>query len=158
MLKVKFQYFGHLIWTGDSLEKSLMLGKMEGRRRRGIRGWDGWMASLKQWAWTWTNFRRWWETGRPGVLKSMGLQIVRHDWTIEWQKEQIPNLLQLSKLSIIFTIWAIREVPIFFPVKDNTRKYKSRNGALFHKTYDTETKSHVFRTHMYIISLKKLGK
>ena len=35
MLKLKFQYFGHLMWTDDSLEKSLMLGKIEGRRRRG---------------------------------------------------------------------------------------------------------------------------
>ena len=38
MLKLKLQYFGHLMGTVDSLEKSLMLGKMEGRRRRGIRG------------------------------------------------------------------------------------------------------------------------
>ena len=36
MLKLKLQYFGHLIWRGDSLEKSLMLGKIEGRRRRGL--------------------------------------------------------------------------------------------------------------------------
>ena len=35
MLKLKFQYFGHLMWTADSLEKTLMLGKIEGRRRRG---------------------------------------------------------------------------------------------------------------------------
>ena len=35
MLKLKFQYFGHLIWRADSFEKTLMLGKMEGRRRRG---------------------------------------------------------------------------------------------------------------------------
>ena len=50
MLKLKLQYFGHLIRTADSLGKSLMLGKIEGRRRRGpIRGQDGWMASPKQW-------------------------------------------------------------------------------------------------------------
>jgi len=71
MLKLKLQYFGHQMQTDDSLEKSLMLGKMEGRRR-GVRGWDGWMASLMQWTWTWVNFRRWWGTGRPGVLQSMG--------------------------------------------------------------------------------------
>ena len=39
MLKLKFQYFGHLMRTADSLEKSLMLGEIEGRRKRGIRGW-----------------------------------------------------------------------------------------------------------------------
>ena len=36
--------------------------------KEGIRGWDGWMASLMQWTWTWANFRRWWGTGRPSVL------------------------------------------------------------------------------------------
>ena len=46
----------------------------------GIRGWDGWMASPMQWAWTWTNFGRWWGTGRPCILQSMGSQRVGHDW------------------------------------------------------------------------------
>ena len=46
MLKLKLQYFGHLMWRADSLEKTLMLGKIEGRRKRNDRGWDGWMASL----------------------------------------------------------------------------------------------------------------
>ena len=48
MLKLKLQYFGHLMWRADSLEKTLMLGKIEGRRRRNNRGWDGWMASPTQ--------------------------------------------------------------------------------------------------------------
>ena len=79
MLKLKLQYFDHLMWRADSLEKSLMLGKIEGRRRRGIRGWDGWMTSLMQWTWTWANFGRWWRTGRAGVLQSIGSQGVRHN-------------------------------------------------------------------------------
>ena len=74
MLKVKLQYFGHLMWTADSLEKSLMLGKIEGKRRRGVRGYNGWMASPMQWTWTWANFRRWWGTGRPGVPQFKGSQ------------------------------------------------------------------------------------
>ena len=49
MLKLKLQYFGHLMRRADSIEKTLMLGKIEGRRRRGIRGWDGWIASPVQW-------------------------------------------------------------------------------------------------------------
>ena len=48
MLKLKRQYFGHLMWRTDSFEKTLMLGKIEGGRRRGNRGWDCWMASLTQ--------------------------------------------------------------------------------------------------------------
>ena len=46
MLKMKLQYFCHLMQTADSLKKTLMLGKIEGERRRGDRGCDGWMASL----------------------------------------------------------------------------------------------------------------
>ena len=42
ILKLKLQYFGHLMRRADFLEKTLMLGKIEGRRRRGNRGWDGW--------------------------------------------------------------------------------------------------------------------
>ena len=56
MLKLKLQYFGHLMWRADSFEKTLMLGKIEGRRRGGgDRGWDGWMASLTQWTWVWVD-------------------------------------------------------------------------------------------------------
>jgi len=49
MLKLKLQYFGCLMHRANSLEKTLMLGKIEGRRRRDDRGRDGWMASLTQW-------------------------------------------------------------------------------------------------------------
>ena len=45
MLKLKLQYFGHLMWRADSFEKTLMLGKIEGRGEGDDRGWDGWMAS-----------------------------------------------------------------------------------------------------------------
>jgi len=50
-LKLKLQNFGHLMRRADSLEKTLMLGKFEGRRRRGRRGGDGWMASSTQSTW-----------------------------------------------------------------------------------------------------------
>ena len=49
MLKLKLQYFGHLMRRVDSLEKTLMLGKTESGRRRDDRGWDGWMASPTRW-------------------------------------------------------------------------------------------------------------
>ena len=47
------------------------------------RGWDGWMASLTQWTWVWVNSGSWWWTGRPGMLRSMGLQRVGHHWVTE---------------------------------------------------------------------------
>ena len=67
----------------DSFEKILMLGKTEGRKRRGHRGWDGWMASPTQWTWVWVNSGSWWWKGRPGVLHSMGSQRVWHKWGTE---------------------------------------------------------------------------
>ena len=83
MLKLKLQYFGYLMWRTDSFEKTLMLGKIEGRRRRDDRGWDGWMASPTQWTWVWVNSGSWWWTGRPGMLQSMGSQRIGHDWAAE---------------------------------------------------------------------------
>ena len=62
-LILKLQYFGHLIRRANSLEKTLMLGKTEGRRRRG-RHQDGWMASPTQWTGVWARSRRWWRTGK----------------------------------------------------------------------------------------------
>ena len=77
------QYFGHLIQRTDSFEKTLMLGKIEGRRRRDDRGWDGWMASPTQRTWVWVNLGSWWWTGRPSVLQSMGSQRLGHAWVTE---------------------------------------------------------------------------
>ena len=57
MLKLKLQYFGHLMQTADSFEKTLMLGKIEGRRRRGW--WDSWMTSPTQWTWVWVDSGSW---------------------------------------------------------------------------------------------------
>ena len=57
MLRLKLQYFGLLMWSADLLEKSLMQGKIEGRRRRDNRAWDGWMASSTRWTWVWANSR-----------------------------------------------------------------------------------------------------
>ena len=83
VLKLKLQHFGHLMWRADSFEKTLMLRKIDSGRRLGLRGWDGWMASPSQWTWVWVNSRIWWWTGRPGVLQSMVLQRVGHDWATE---------------------------------------------------------------------------
>ena len=47
------------------------------------RGWDGWMASPTQWIWVWINYRSWWWTGKPGMLKSMGSKRVRNNWATE---------------------------------------------------------------------------
>ena len=93
VLKLKLQYFGHLMWRADSFEKTMMLGNIKDRRRRGWqrvkwwddRGWSGWMTSPTQWTWVWVNSWSWLElvmdreAWRPvvhGVTK-------RHDWATE---------------------------------------------------------------------------
>ena len=68
MLKLKLQYFGHLMWRTDSLEKTLMLGRLKAEGEWDNRGWDGWMASP---IWVWVSSRSWWWTGKPGLLQSM---------------------------------------------------------------------------------------
>ena len=83
MLKLKFQYFGHLMRRVDSLEKTLMLGGIGGRGEGDNKGWDGWMASPTRWTWVWVNSGSWWWTGRPGVLRFMGSQRVGQDWATE---------------------------------------------------------------------------
>ena len=83
MLKLKLQYFGHLMWRVDSLEKTLMLGGIGGRRRRGwqrMRWLDG-ISNLMDMSLGEPG--SWWWTGRPGVLRFMGSQKVGHNWATE---------------------------------------------------------------------------
>ena len=100
MLKLKLQYFGHLMRRVDSLEKTLMLGGIGGRtilppdnwRQKGttedeMAGWHHWLDGREsEW-----NSGRWWWTGRPGVLQFMGSQRVGHNWVTElnWTESQV---------------------------------------------------------------------
>ena len=59
MLKLKLQYFGHLMWRVDSLEKTLLLERLKSGEEGDDRGWDGWMESLIQWTWVWVSSGRW---------------------------------------------------------------------------------------------------
>ena len=67
------------------------------------RGWDSWMASPPQWTWVWVDSGSWWWTGRPGMLRFMGSQRVRHDWVTElnWDKEHTDKIESISTVILL---------------------------------------------------------
>ena len=111
MLKLKLQYFGHPMRRTDSLAKPLMLGKIEGRRRRGwqrMRWLDGITGSMDRFVWV--NSGSWWWTRRPGMLQSIGLQRVRYDWVTDLNWKIIVMIPSLFLASEIWFLW--------FPMKE----------------------------------------
>ena len=101
MLKLKLQYFGHLMQRIDSLEKTLMLGELKAGGEGDDRRWDGWMALLTQWTWVWASLGCWWWTGKPGVLQSTGFQSRTwlSDWTeLNYRSEMQSNFPEITLL------------------------------------------------------------
>ena len=83
MLKLKLQYFDYLMQRTDSSEKTLMLGKMEGKKRRGQQ-WMRWLDGITdRWTWVWEASRSWCWTRKPGVLQSTESQRAGYDWATE---------------------------------------------------------------------------
>ena len=112
MLKLKRQYFGHWMRRAASLEKTLMLGKIEGRSRRGrqrMRWLDGITDSMEMGL---GGLGSWWWTGRPGVLRFKGSQRVGHDWATElnwtlWAEYIIVSILQRNKIRLLRDHWKV---------------------------------------------------
>ena len=125
MLKLKLQYLDTS--CEDSTHwKRLWCWEGSGAGREGDdRGWDGWMASLTRWMWVWVNPGSWWWTGRPGVLRFMGSQRVRHDWATELNWKNSKERLKKACLSD-----QCKEL------EENNRMGKTRD--LFKKIRDTK--------------------
>ena len=87
MLKLKLQYFGHRCKELTHWKRPWCWERLKAGGEGDERGGDGWMASPTRWTWVWTSSGSWWWTGRPGMLQSMGLQRVRHDWAtgLNWK-------------------------------------------------------------------------
>ena len=112
MLKLKLQYFNHMMRRTDSLEKTLMLERLKAGGEGDERGQDCWMASLTQWTRVWASSETWQRTGKPGVLQSMGSPRVGRDWVTKQQQlttvgelEQITKTLKASTSSSSFVKW-----------------------------------------------------
>ena len=84
MLKLKLQYFGHLMWRTESLEKPWCWERLKAEREGDDRGWHGWMASKTWWTWVSPRFMSCWCTGKPGVQKSMGCKELT-EW-LNWRQ------------------------------------------------------------------------
>ena len=118
MLKLKLQYFDHLIQRADSLEKTLSWERLKAGGEGDDRGWEGWMASLTWWTWVWASSRRQWKTGRPGVLQSMGSQRIGHDWATElnWSLCDLILLWHVLFCSLLHVVISWQKT---FPKKDH---------------------------------------
>ena len=129
MLKLKLQYFGHLMWSTDSWRRPWCWERLRAGGEGDDRGWDGWMESLTRWTWVWASSRNWWWTGKPGVLLSMGLERVRwlRDWAeLNWGSTQIDSNgnfwgLALLKEKKIILYWGIPDYLISKQCFDNFR-------------------------------------
>ena len=134
MLRLKLQYFGHLRWKTNSLEKTLMLGRIEHRRRRvqqRMRWLDG---PLTQWTWVWVSSGSCWWTGKPGVLQSMVSQRVQHDWATELNWTD-------GEKSVIFSPYG--EKGQFLYSMDGSDKELEKK-SLISQTYNEEMVSLIF--------------
>ena len=93
MLKLKLQYFGHLMRRVDSLKRLWCWEGLGAGGKGDNRAWDGWMASLTQWTWIWVNSGSWWWTGRLACCSSWGrkesdktewLTWTELNWWVHW--------------------------------------------------------------------------
>ena len=106
MLKLKLQYFGHLMRRTDSLEKTWFWEQLKAGGEGDDRGGDGWMASLTQWTWVWASSRSWRWTGKSGRLQSMGSQSQTglSNWT-ELNSCLIPRAIQKMFIECLLCVF-----------------------------------------------------
>ena len=102
-------YFGYLMQSIDSLESPWCCERLKAGEGDN-RGWDGWMASLNQWAWVWASSGSWWWTGRPGVLQSMG--VLESKQLSEWTELNLCLKLEIPWSLGIWQVSSERITPL----------------------------------------------
>ena len=135
MLKLKLQHFGTLCEELTQWKRCWCWERLKAGGERDNRGQDGWMISPTRWTWVWVSSGSWWWTGKPGVLQSMGLQRVRHNWETElnWDKPTANILLN-------------REIPKAFPLRWRTKQVCLLPWFLFNivlKVFDTAIRKEI---------------
>ena len=110
MLKLKLQYFSHLMWRADSFIRPWCWERLRAGEKGDDRGWDGWRASPTQWISVWVDSSSWWWIGRPGVLWFTGSQRVRHDSAtdLNWTNESNIRNMKAKEVSWIWARWSAK--------------------------------------------------
>ena len=109
MLKLKLQYFGHLVWRVDSLEKTLMLERLRAEGEGDNRGWDGWMASPTKWKWVWVN---------SGVGDGQGGLVCCDSW--DCKESDTTDRLNWAELNI----WSKNSISVYLSKEHKNTKLK----------------------------------
>ena len=144
-LKLKLQYFGHLMWRTVLLKRPWCWQGLKAGGEGDDRGWDGCMASPTQWTWVWVNSGSWWWTDKPGVVQSMGLQRVGCDqvtelnWLIWYFRNQFMCILR----SIPYSSWQLNRNSLYgraiiflnFPLLIRLTHYLLLRTILLYKFY-----------------------
>ena len=134
MLKLEFQYFGHLMRRADSMEKTLLLGKIEGGREEGDnRGWDGWMASPTRWTWVWASSGSWRWTEKLECCSPWGCKESDMTEQLNWDQEESPisfffRAKQNKNLSLNpFILYSLPDFILSLPL------FPAKHGKVFWK-------------------------
>ena len=153
MLKWKLQYLTTWCKEPALWKRPWCWERLKAGGKGDDRGWDECMASQTQWTWVWVNFRRWWRTGKAGVLQSMGSQKVRGDWATEQKHKVYKDLLWGAELRVLhcqlsrLLRWLRIKTWVWRTNLNSDATCAVRTLYSFRETADLDTKWSVLKSH-----------